>query len=216
MREFDRVRKKIGDDLAKAAFVREHARQAACDISRQRNARLVRRLQFGADHVGDEKGEIDVCFTQGKLAGLDFRQVEHVVYQRKQVFAGIVDDRRVFGVFVHVGAERLGLNDFRKAQNGVHRRAQFVVHVRQELRFCASRRDGASALAVRFTLGGPQTLNQSRAFVLQRKKAVHAHGLHHKLADKQQREYRRQKRQLGIQRPVSKSRGADQEDGVDD
>jgi hypothetical protein len=70
----------------------------------------------------------------GKLAGLDFRDVENAVDERQQVFGGLLDVGRVlhglFGAGHSLGGEHVG-----KADDGVERRAQLVAHVGDEFGF---------------------------------------------------------------------------------
>ena len=72
------------------------------------------------------QGEIAVFQLQ--LAGLDLRNVEDVVDDRQQVLAGCVDLAQPLGLACRgLGAQQVG-----EAEDGVHRRADFVRHVAQE------------------------------------------------------------------------------------
>ncbi len=72
---------------------------------------------------------------QQHVAGLDLRHVENIVDDVEEMLAAIVD---VAGVFIVLGraerAEHLVLQDFRKAEDGVERRAELMGHVGQEFR----------------------------------------------------------------------------------
>ena len=71
---------------------------------------------------------------QLELAGLEARQVEHVVDQRKQVVAGGADVLEL-GELRRVGrAAGLDLQQLGEAEHRVERRAQLVAHAREELR----------------------------------------------------------------------------------
>ena len=78
------------------------------------------------DLVEPEVGGFDV-----ELAGLDLGEVEDVVDDRQQRRAGVVD---LADVVALLGGERRLEGEVRQADDGVHRRADLVAHVREEHR----------------------------------------------------------------------------------
>ena len=66
---------------------------------------------------------------QREFAGFDFGEVQDVVQQRHQGLAGFVNHAEIFALRQR---ERRVQQQFGHADDGVHRRADFVTHVRQE------------------------------------------------------------------------------------
>ena len=80
--------------------------------------------------------QTDRLCIQRHLAGLDFAHIQHIVNQAQQMLAGLlhlpnigVNLRRVILVVGH----QLG-----DAHDGIHRRANIMGHVGQEVAFCAA------------------------------------------------------------------------------
>ena len=87
--------------------------------------------------------------------------------------ARTVDVAAIFRILLdRFGAHRLGVDDLRKAQNGVQRRAQFVAHIGEEFRLGAAGGFGAFARRIRSILGRLEFVDQSAAFLLQSKHAL--------------------------------------------
>ena len=90
---------------------------------------------------------IDLGLQKLGLARLDLGQVENVVDQAQQVEAARVDVGGIGAILLGLGAEHLVLDDLRKADDGIERRAQLVAHVGEELRLGARGRLGGVARA---------------------------------------------------------------------
>ncbi len=88
-------------------------------------------MRFGEDggQVAQQAGEVEWRLLEGELAGFDLGQVEDVVDDAQQVPGGGVDLFQALGLFEGGG---FPLHDVRHAEDGVHRRADFVAHVGEE------------------------------------------------------------------------------------
>ncbi len=83
------------------------------------------------DRLGQQRVETERQGFDLYAAGLDLGDVEQVVDQHQQAFTGRTER---FDVFLLVGGQGLtARQQGRQADNGVHRRADFVAHGRQEL-----------------------------------------------------------------------------------
>ncbi len=71
-------------------------------------------------------------FVERDVAGLDLRDRKHVVDEREQMLAGPLDYRQVFALFP--GEPAIPLHELDEAEDRVHRRPQFVAHVREKRR----------------------------------------------------------------------------------
>ena len=97
---------------------------------RQELEPLVVRLLRGQRRDGaDDLVELEVGGFEVELAGLDLGEVEDVVDDRQQRRAGVVD---LADVVALLGRELRLEGEVREADDGVHRRADLVAHVREE------------------------------------------------------------------------------------
>ena len=81
------------------------------------------------------RAEIHGLLGQLVFPGLDARQVEDLVDELQEVFAGCVDVGRVTLVLrVAHGPHDLVLHDLGETHDGVERRAQLVAHIGEEFR----------------------------------------------------------------------------------
>ncbi len=129
--ELDRVAQEVDQDLAQPRGVAlDHGRHRGIDpaadlqpLARRLGGEQVDRLL----HAGaqGERGGLD-----GELAGLDLREVQNVVEQGEQRLAAAADRLQVFAL---LGGERGAGEDAGHADDRVHRRADLVAHVGQEL-----------------------------------------------------------------------------------
>ena len=130
--ELDRVGHEIEQDLFQASAVAEHrGRKAGVNEDRQVQALVLglRGEQLGGPLDGIAQNEF--VAVEFELASLDPRQVENVVDDGEQRLRRIVD-----------GSEQLLLplveprphEEIRHAEDAVHRRADLVAHVGEELR----------------------------------------------------------------------------------
>ena len=129
--ELHRIAQQVEQQLAQAHLVavapQRHggvdlAAQAQALGAGQRPRRLDGRLQ--AIH------QVEVMRLQHQGAGLDARQVEHMLDQAQQVAAAGADDVHQLGPPCRIGT--LGLQQLGRADHAVERAAQFMAHVGQE------------------------------------------------------------------------------------
>jgi len=78
---------------------------------------------------GDQVAEIELQRFHLQLAGFDLGQVEHVVEDAQQAFAGLADDFQPFDLFRGQGVAGHGLGH---AEDAVEGRADFMAHGGQE------------------------------------------------------------------------------------
>ena len=77
-------------------------------------------------------------FVDVHTTGLELRHIENVAKHFVEPNAGAMNVMAVFEIFLRAErAEGLLLHQFRKADDMVQRRAQFVIHIGEKLRFCA-------------------------------------------------------------------------------
>ena len=128
--ELDGVVDEVGQDLAEPQRVAQQVlRDVRRDVRQELQALLVRLLGGERGDGADDLVEPEVGGLDVELAGLDLREVEDVVDDGQQRRAGVVD---LADVVALLGGE-LGLErEVRQADDGVHRRADLVAHVREE------------------------------------------------------------------------------------
>ena len=83
----------------------------------------------------DQLAGLDHFFVQIQLAGVDPRQIEHLVDQVQKMLAALANETDIFGL---PRLERPGnpvLQHLGEAEDRIERRAQFVAHIGEELRF---------------------------------------------------------------------------------
>ena len=149
--EFDRVANEVDDDLSQPRVVSlQQKRDVAVDLegqfeslARGPHGQRLHRVAEGLAHV--ENGGIKF-----KLACFDLREVEHIVDEREQRVARLLDDREVFPLVVR----QLGIEDqFGHADDRVHRRANLVTHVGEEVALGFARRVRSLFCFAQFLLG---------------------------------------------------------------
>ena len=85
--------------------------------------------------IGDDMDQRNGLLVELIPAGFDPRQIEDLIDQIQEVYAGVMDVSRIFLVDGdRMGAEDLAFHHFRKPKDGVQRRPQLVAHLRQEPR----------------------------------------------------------------------------------
>ena len=129
--ELDRVGEQIGQHLAQPGGVAAQLRRDIRVRVHQHQVAVVTGRQ--AEHVGainQQGGGIKRRLLQLQLAGFQLGVIEHVVDQRVQGAAGVLDQADVF----LLARRRVGFTQqLRQPQHAVQRRAYFVAHARQEL-----------------------------------------------------------------------------------
>ena len=120
------------------------AQRIAAQHARQRRVEFEDQFQLAADRPGryqcreglDHVVECEIDLLDIELAGLDLRDVEDVVDDAQQVFAGEADLFQVVALaWIEVGLER----QVGHADHAVHRGADLVAHVGQELALVLAR-----------------------------------------------------------------------------
>lgn len=132
-RELDRVAEQVGRDLPQAHRVGEHAPRNL----RGHLAGELETLALGARpqqvrDLGEQGVQAGLDHVEGQLAGFDARDVENVVDQREQGGGSVARARQAFVLLA--GELPLGLHDLGHAEDDVHRRADLVANVGEELR----------------------------------------------------------------------------------
>ncbi len=83
----------------------------------------------GFHDIAQRLMQVEGFASQLQLASLDLGEVQDIVQQDQQRIAGLMDDVQVLALFVlEFGAQ----HQFRHSDNGVHRCADFMTHVRQK------------------------------------------------------------------------------------
>ncbi len=128
--ELHRVVDQVGEDLAEAERV---AAQVLGDrgrhVGEELQAFLVGLLRGQRGDRADHFVELEIDGLHVELAGLDLREIQDVVDDAEQRGAGVVDLADVVALLrVERGFER----EVGQADDGVHRRADLVAHVREE------------------------------------------------------------------------------------
>ena len=131
--EADRVRQEIEQNLVERALVGDHfGKIVGADLSSSTpasRARSARRSQQPAMTCAGREG----LRRDLEIVGLDLRHVENAVDHRQQVVPGIVDEAGIFVAASGIERQHRFLHQhFRKADDGVERRAQFVAHGGEE------------------------------------------------------------------------------------
>jgi len=103
-------------------------------MSTWRHALLRRERLDQRQRLAHQRTQIDRLRLQAHLARFEARQIQHVVDQREQVFAGGADMTELDRLRTAGRLDRLDLQQLREAEHGVERRAQLVTHAREELR----------------------------------------------------------------------------------
>ncbi len=129
--ELDGIAHQIHHDLAQATRIaHEPFRDVRQDVAGQFESFAVRpqgqRLHRVAEHFPDiERGLLQLQF-----AGLDLGEIKDVIDDGQQRLAGIADHGQVVPLGIR---QRRVEHEFGHADDGVHRRADFMTHVGQEI-----------------------------------------------------------------------------------
>ena len=130
--ELEGVGQQVRGDLAQSAGVAAAAPGGALvQVRHQLEAPPRGRLAVGRLRIMDDVGQFELGQLQLHLAGLDLGQVEHVVQNGQQGFAGLAHDAQPLALNV---AQLAHVHDLGHGQDPVQRRADLVAHVGQELR----------------------------------------------------------------------------------
>ena len=127
--KFDGVAQEIDQDLADPHRVAMQHRRQGGDVGNDFEALDLRPLGDQAASVADQAVHLEIAQFQLHLAGFDLREVEDVVDDAEQVLGGAADLVELFGLRPVGGT---AAQDVGEADDGIHRRANFMAHVGQE------------------------------------------------------------------------------------
>ena len=129
--ELERVADHVEQHLPQPDFIEQQSmRQLGIDLAEQPHALLAGFNRKKSLDFLDQSGDGDRFILQFELACFDLGQIENVVDEREQGPAAGADGVEVlaFPRRRHLRAQQFG-----EAEDGVHRRANLVRHVRQKL-----------------------------------------------------------------------------------
>ncbi len=129
--ELDGVADQVGEHLAQPAGVADQAqRQVGGEAADQLQALGLGARREQLDDVAHRQLDVEGDRLEGQLAGLDLGEVEDVVDHRQQGVAGMLDGGGVIALFgIELGIQQ----QFRHAHHAVHRGADLMRHVGEEL-----------------------------------------------------------------------------------
>jgi hypothetical protein len=144
LRELDGVSAQVDEDLPQPMRIAHHgARHVRIDQDLEGELLVVRLLRQQQDGVVDRLPQVVRDALEADLARLDLREVQDVVDDREQRFAGALDRQRAFAL---LDSQRRVEQKGRHPENAVHRCADLVTHVGQELALESARGFRAHAL----------------------------------------------------------------------
>jgi len=134
-RELDRVVAEIDEDLADAMPIRvQHLDDVGIDLRPQHEALVLGAHDKRLRHLGERLAHVEVVGVDVELASLDLREVEDVVEDLEQALGRPVDRLDVPAL---LGRQLSVECQLGHADDAVHRGADLVAHVREELALCA-------------------------------------------------------------------------------
>src|SRR5215831_1297631 len=139
--ELDGIAYKVDNNLSQTNRIAEDAiRQIGLNVATQFQLFLMSARGKQAHSVLEGVAEIEVSLVEFELPCLDFREIEQVIDQREQGIRRILDHAQVFAL---LAGERSAQRKLGHSHNRVHRRANLVAHVGEELalRSCRFFRD---------------------------------------------------------------------------
>ncbi len=139
-RELDAVANQVDNDLPKPGDISLHSSlDAIVHLVRQLESLLGGFCREQVQGILDAVPQIKRCFLQVQLPGFDLREVQDVVDDGEKRFAAVVDSLRVSLLFVRKGSLE---QQSRHGDDAVHRSANLMAHVGQELGLGAGGRFG--------------------------------------------------------------------------
>ena len=121
------VREQVEQHLDDAVDIGPHRRHLLRHIDLDLDAALFEHLAHAGHGFADQRAHVDFGLAPLRLAGLDLREVEHLVDQPRQTFALLRDDAEK--AFALLGVDiRMLEQDLRKGADRGERRAQLVRH----------------------------------------------------------------------------------------
>ena len=141
--ELDCVAQQVDEDLPQPRRIAsERSRHIRRHLIRQLEALLMRPQRQRSHDVLDDLAEVEIHRVERQLARFDLREVEDVVEQAHQRVGRDLHHLEILALLRRqLGGER----ELGHADDAVHRRADLVAHVRQELALGAARLFGRLA-----------------------------------------------------------------------
>src|SRR5262249_4859112 len=131
LRELDRIARQVEQDLPQAPRVApQPARRLGVNTADQFQPLDTGRLGEQADRLLDGGIQVEVYRFQLQLTGLDLREIEDVVEDVEQGLGRRLGHVQVLAL---LGREVGVQGQLRHTEDAIHRRADLVAHVRQEL-----------------------------------------------------------------------------------
>ena len=130
-RELDCIGNDIRQHLADTHRIPQHDfRHIGGDLAGHLQFALERRCGEQLRYGGDARTNMKCGAFDFNLACLDFRQIQNIVNDFKQGFAGNLDRIHVLALLI---VQQRGVQQTGHTQHTVHRRANFVAHVGEKL-----------------------------------------------------------------------------------
>ena len=111
---------------------------------------LLRQLPRRADDILKQRRQIHRLRAELKLAGLDLREIEHLVDEAEKVGTRTVNPAQRLRRLFRAEARRIADHHLGQPDDGVERGAQLVAHARHELRLVLARHFELTALFLDF------------------------------------------------------------------
>src|SRR6516225_1498630 len=129
--KLDGITDKVDDDLSETNRVAKDAiRQIDLNVAPQLQFFLVSPRGKQTHCVFESVTEIEVSLVEFELPCLDLREIEQVIDQREQGIRGVLNRAQVFAL---LAGERSAQRKLGHSDNRIHRRANLVAHVGEEL-----------------------------------------------------------------------------------
>jgi hypothetical protein len=125
-RELERIREIVIQDLGEPLRVQLDAGQGRIDMGLALDRLGSGDGAQGTHHLADQRRQVHGLGLEAQLAGLDLRQIQHVVDQPQQVPGACQHIRQVLPLLVGDRADPAIVHQLRKADDAVERRAELV------------------------------------------------------------------------------------------
>ena len=134
-REFYRVGQEVHDHLHDQASVGVKHRHIVGNIDFDRHAASLRLFSDQWQAASDLLRQVEGFRLDLEFPGLDFGQIQQIVDQGKQMLARVQNIHDIFRLFVVQRPRNTRFQRPGKPYHGVHRSAQLVAHIGEEIRF---------------------------------------------------------------------------------
>src|SRR5215831_1040719 len=117
------VAQEVEQDLAQPHRIHGQCSEVLRRVNHEAVVVLLSELACGADHLVDQWRQRHRFRVEVELAGLDFREIEHLVDQTEQMGAGVVDALERFQRLLGAESHRVADHHIGQPDDGVERRA---------------------------------------------------------------------------------------------